>query len=103
MRFVEVCPWLKTILDRNLEEERPMRLTSLRENAKRHGSITPLTCLLLPLIIGMVAFAVDLSWLCLTRSELQNAADSAVLAGADRLGDNYVSYSLTTQTVTNKA
>jgi Flp pilus assembly protein TadG len=67
-----------------------MRLTNLRECAVRQGGITPMACLLLPLIIGMVAFAVDMSWLVLTRSELQNAADSAALAGANRLGDNYI-------------
>jgi Flp pilus assembly protein TadG len=80
-----------------------MRLTNLRECAIRQGGITPMACLLLPLIIGMVAFAVDMSWLVLTRSELQNAADSAALAGANRLGDNYILYSLTTQTTANKA
>src|SRR3989442_14474205 len=79
-----------------------MRFTNMAM-AKRRGGITPLTCLLLPIILGMVAFAVGMSWIVLTRSELQNAADAAALAGADRLGDNYITYSLTTQTVANKA
>src|SRR5437867_1553615 len=80
-----------------------MKLTNAHVHGQRRGNITPLTCLLLPLIIGMVAFAIDTSWLVLTRSELQNAADSAALAGANRLGDNYVSFSLTTQSAANKA
>jgi hypothetical protein len=50
----------------------------------------------------MTAFAVDMSWLVLARSELQNAADAAALAGANRLGDNYVLFSLKTQTAANK-
>ena len=79
-----------------------MLLMNRKHCGKRHGGIAVMTCLLLPLILGMVAFAVDMSWLVLTRSELQNAADSAALAGACRLGDNYVLFSLPTQTPANK-
>jgi Flp pilus assembly protein TadG len=79
-----------------------IRFTNTPAFGKRYGGTTTLTCLLLPLIVGMVAFAVDMSWLVLTRSELQNAADAAALAGANRLGDNYVLFSLPTQTSANK-
>lgn len=79
-----------------------MRITHRHTIAKRRGGITPLTCLLLPLIVGMVAFAVDTSWIVMTRSELQNTADAAALAGANKLGENYISFSLPTQSAANK-
>ena len=77
-----------------------MKLAVLR--TKRDGTITPLTCILLTFIIAMVAFAVDISWATLTQSELQNTADSAALAGANKLGDNFVLYNLPTQTSAQK-
>lgn len=46
----------------------------------------------------MVAFAVDVAWIVQSRSSLQNAADSAALAGAEQLMDGYVQYSLPSQT-----
>ena len=66
--------------------------------AKRVGAITPLAALLCAFLLGMVAFAVDTSWIVLTRSELQNAADSAALAGAGQLMTGYVQYNLPNQT-----
>src|SRR4051812_38510570 len=70
---------------------------------RRQGSIAPLTGVLMIAILAMVAFAVDVSYLVLTASELQNVADSAALAGANKLGDNFVLYSLPTQSSTNKS
>ena len=40
--------------------------------------------------------------MALTKSELQNAADAAALAGADKLADNYVLYNLAGQTTDDK-
>lgn len=71
-------------------------------NQKRQGGIAPLTAIMMVVILAMVAFAVDISYLVLTASELQNVADSAALAGANKLGDNFVLYSLPTQSSTNK-
>jgi hypothetical protein len=45
-------------------------------------------------IFGMVAFAVDIGWVTVAQSELQNAADSAALAGANPLMNGYVQYTL---------
>src|SRR5438128_830809 len=64
----------------------------------RRGAITPLAAILAVPMLGMVAFAVDTSWIVLTRSELQSAADSAALAGAGQLMDGYVLYNLPGQT-----
>lgn len=80
-----------------------MYLAKSARQSKRRGGIAPLTCVLLVAILGMVAFAVDISWMILTHSELQNAADSAAHAGASKLADNFVLHSLPTQSSNNKA
>ncbi len=60
----------------------------------RRGAVAVLVALLsIPLLI-FVALCVDLGWIALTKSELQNAADSAATAGARQLVDNYAEYSL---------
>lgn len=63
--------------------------TSPRE---RQGAIVPLTALVLTIVIAMVAFSVDLGWIVLVQADLQNAADSAALAGADALMDGYAKF-----------
>ncbi len=80
-----------------------MTMKKFDQGPKRFGGIAPLTCVLLVAILGMVAFAVDISWMVMTQSELQNAADAASHAGASKLADNFVLYSLPTQSATNKA
>jgi Flp pilus assembly protein TadG len=74
--------------------------SSLRQ--QRRGTIAPLAAILSVFIVAMVAFSVDTSWIVLTRSELQNAADSAALAGAGQLMDGYVLYNLPNQTASTK-
>jgi len=54
--------------------------------SRRTGAVAPLTCLLLvPVLIGMLAFAIDVGYMVQVRTELQNVADSAALAGAQAL------------------
>jgi Flp pilus assembly protein TadG len=53
----------------------------------RKGAIVPLAAIMIVVMIGMVAFAVDLGYLDVVRTELQLAADAAVLAGAEGLLD----------------
>ncbi len=48
-----------------------------------------LVAVLMLFLIGMIAMAVDVGYLYATRSELQNAADAAALAGARQLGAIY--------------
>ena len=48
----------------------------------RRGTILPLFALLLVAICGFVAFAVDLGLIAMARTQCQNAADAAALAGA---------------------
>jgi Flp pilus assembly protein TadG len=65
-------------------------------NEKRSGAIAPLAAVLMIFLVGMVAFAVDIGWIVLSKTNLQNAADSAALAGVDPLMNGYVQYNLTT-------
>jgi Flp pilus assembly protein TadG len=72
----------------------------------RRGAIAVLCALLLVPIIAMLAFAIDTGYMCLTKTELQNAADAAALAGANALQPYFVQYNLPgqayqTQIVTN--
>ena len=54
--------------------------------AARTGAVTVLVAILLVVLLGCVAFAVDIGHLYVARTELQRAADSAALAGAIALG-----------------
>ena len=57
-----------------------MKARSLQE--PRRGATLVLFVVLLVALLGMVAFAVDIGYVCLARTQLQAAADSAALAGA---------------------
>jgi Flp pilus assembly protein TadG len=59
---------------------------------RRRGAIVPLAALLLVPLLAMMAFALDVGWMVLVESNLQNAADSAALAGANSLIDGYVQF-----------
>jgi Flp pilus assembly protein TadG len=45
--------------------------------------------LLIVVLIGIAALAVDIGYVMVSKNELQNAADGAALAGARQLGENY--------------
>src|SRR5438270_4664045 len=70
---------------------------------ERRGAIAPLAAILTIFLLGMVAFAVDVSWIALTSSQLQSDADAAALAGVQRLMNNYALYVAPGQTPANKA
>jgi len=55
---------------------RPLR------SRRRRGNILVLSVFLMILMMAMVAFAVDIGYLCLARAELQRTADSAADAAA---------------------
>jgi Flp pilus assembly protein TadG len=71
---------------------------SRSHNPVRRAAVAPLTAILLVPLLGMVAFAVDVGWIVLAQSDLQNAADSAALAGASQLMNGFVMYNLPNQT-----
>ena len=54
---------------------------------QQRGAVAPLVALMLPILIGTAAFAIDLAYVHVVRSEMQNDADAAALAGAHALVD----------------
>jgi len=59
-----------------------MAVHCMRQNLRRRGAITVLAAILVVVMLGLVAFAVDIGVVCLARTQLQVAADSAALAAA---------------------
>ena len=55
---------------------------------KNRGQALAMYALLIPLVILFIGAALDLGWYYLTVSRMQNAADAAVIAGADELLSN---------------
>lgn len=55
------------------------------------GGVLLVFALLLPLFIGVSAFAIDIAYFFLVRNQLQNAADAAALMGARHLYDGTTS------------
>ena len=65
---------------------RPVRATS-GSPERRRGAIAVLAAIMLVIVLGMAAFAIDVGYLCLVRTELQRAADAAAHAAAYELPD----------------
>lgn len=61
------------------------RLASGRPGRSRRGAILLLIAICLPLFVIMAAFAVDVAYMQLTRTELRTATDAAARAGAKTL------------------
>lgn len=62
------------------------RCWSRRRLHRERGVISILFALLLPVLLGFGAFAIDYPYLLNTRAEMQTVADAAALAGASYLG-----------------
>lgn len=56
-----------------------------RSKARRKGAVVLLTVLLMVFLFAMVAFAVDIGYIAVARTEAQATADSAAMAGASKL------------------
>lgn len=69
---------------------------------RRRGAVAPFAALLMVFLLGMVAFAIDIGYVVLAKTDLQNAADAAALAGADALMNSYVTYQLPNQDADDK-
>jgi len=75
--------------------------TTLHSTKSWRGNSLVMTAVFLPVLVGMVALAVDTAVLATARAQLKTVADSAALAGAIQLADNarvQGSMSLTTET-----
>jgi len=55
----------------------------------QRGVTIIVVAILIVVLLGFVALAVDIGYVMVARNELQNAADAAALAGARRMGQNY--------------
>lgn len=53
--------------------------------SRRRGAILPLFVLLVPVMVALAAFAVDIAWMQLVRTEMRTATDVAARAGAKML------------------
>ncbi len=62
-----------------------MRSRHCQRRRQRRGAMLVLIALTLPLFLIMAAFAVDVAWMQLTRTELRTATDAASRAGAKTL------------------
>ena len=58
----------------------------MRQSTRQSGVILPLVALLMVVIFGFVAFAVDIGYVKLARTQLQAAADAGARAGVLALG-----------------
>ena len=61
------------------------RTWSRSRSANRQGNIAVLAAICLVMVIGFLAFSIDVGYVTVTQSELQNAADSGALSGARAL------------------
>jgi len=64
------------------------RHTPNRQSRQQRGVVALLVALMLPVLIASAAFAIDLAYVHVVRSEMQNDADAAALAGAHALVDS---------------
>ncbi len=64
------------------------------KNNPRRAAIAPLTAAMVIPLLAMVAFSVDMGWLVVVETQLQNSADAAALAGTQELMGPYVQWSL---------
>jgi len=69
-----------------------------KAGGQRRGAVAPLAAVLMIPLLGAAALAVDLSYAKSVRSDLQNVADAAALAGAGKLQDLFVQYNAPGQT-----
>ena len=56
-----------------------------RTSHSRRGAVAVLAAFMMVFLMGMVAFAVDIGYLCVVQTQAQAAADAAALAGAKGL------------------
>jgi Flp pilus assembly protein TadG len=66
--------------------------------SRRRGAVAPLTALMLIPLLAMMGFSIDAGYMVLVRTDLQNTADAAALAGAEKLQEFYVQYNMPNQT-----
>jgi Flp pilus assembly protein TadG len=68
-----------------------------RSPSVRRGAVAVLIAIMMIPLLCLLALGIDAGWIALTKTELQNAADAAALAGAEQLMNGYVLYNLPNQ------
>lgn len=68
-----------------------------------NGIVIIYIAILLVVLIGMAAFAIDIGYHRVARNQLQDASDAAALAGARQLGQNYYTAQSPTTNVVEQA
>jgi hypothetical protein len=66
---------------------RPRRRPTIKKTLRRKGAIIVFAAILMVVMMGMIAFSVDVGYMMMMRGELQRSVDSAALAGASGLID----------------
>jgi Flp pilus assembly protein TadG len=75
-----------------LPDDKEGDMKSIKRGTKidsERGTVAIVVAILLTVFIGFAALAVDVGYMMTARNELQNAADSAALAAARRIGYTY--------------
>lgn len=62
-----------------------MKQSICRTSRQRRGAVLILMAFLMPVLVMMAAFAIDVAWMQLVRTELRTATDAAARAGAKQL------------------
>jgi len=73
-----------------------MKRRNLRQHQARHGTITILAAFLSIVLVGMVAFCVDIGYVLTAKEDMQRSADSAALAACWEYGARLAKGSSTT-------
>lgn len=60
----------------------------------QEGAVAIIVAILISVLLGFAALAIDVGYMYATRNELQNVADAAALAGAGKLGSIYSAMSI---------
>lgn len=64
---------------------------------RQKGAVVVTVAVLMVVLVGFAALAIDIGYLLTTRNELQNVADAAALAAARQMGNNYQNMSYAEQ------
>src|SRR6516162_11339861 len=83
--------------------ERHQAMRNQLRSTRRRGAVAPLCALLIVPLLGMCAYSIDVGYIIVCHTDLQNAADAAALAGAERLQGLYVQYMSPGLTATQQA
>lgn len=68
-------------------QETPIHRTPELRQQDRRGIIVVLAAVMMIVVFGFAAFAIDVGFMVLTKDEMQNAADAAALAGAMQMNN----------------